>query len=72
MRKAVRQKDKKWALDVFDRAPYITMSMVRPNGTPYGLFILVAPVYLKARVSPCDQFQYSFLGGLSYLFRNLI
>lgn len=37
MRKAKRQKDKQWALDVFDKAPYVTVSMVRPDGTPYGL-----------------------------------
>lgn len=37
MRKASRQKDEKWALDVFDRSPYITVSMIRPDGTPYGL-----------------------------------
>lgn len=37
MRKANRRKDAQWALDVFDKAPYITISMVRPDGTPYGL-----------------------------------
>lgn len=37
MRKAKRQQTAEWALEVFDRAPYITMSMVRPDGTPYGL-----------------------------------
>ena len=37
MRKAARQKDEAWALDVFDRAPYITVSMTRPDGSPYGL-----------------------------------
>ncbi len=26
-----------WAFEVFDRAPYVTVSMVRENGTPYGL-----------------------------------
>lgn len=26
-----------WAMDVFDRAPYVTVSMTRPDGTPYGL-----------------------------------
>ena len=24
-------------MDVFDRAPYVTVSMTRPDGTPYGL-----------------------------------
>ncbi|MDE7349826.1 MAG: pyridoxamine 5'-phosphate oxidase family protein [Muribaculaceae bacterium] len=37
MRKASRQKDAAWALEVFDRAPYVTVSMSRPDGTPYGL-----------------------------------
>ncbi len=37
MRKAKRQRDPEWAMEVFDRAPYVTVSMVRPDGTPYGL-----------------------------------
>lgn len=37
MRKANRQKDAQWAMEVFDRAPYVTVSMIRPDGTPYGL-----------------------------------
>lgn len=37
MRKASRQKDADWALEVFDKAPFVTVSMVRPDGTPYGL-----------------------------------
>lgn len=37
MRKASRQKDAAWALEVFDKAPYVTVSMSRPDGTPYGL-----------------------------------
>lgn len=37
MRKASRQQTAEWALDVFDRAPYVTVSMMRPDGTPYGL-----------------------------------
>lgn len=42
MRKANRQKDAGWALEVFDKAPYITVSMVRPDGTPYGLPLSLA------------------------------
>ena len=30
-------KDAGWAFEVFDKAPYVTVSMVRPDGTPYGL-----------------------------------
>lgn len=41
MRKANRQKDAEWALEVFDKAPYMTLSMTRPDGTPYGLPINV-------------------------------
>ena len=37
MRKASRQKDAAWALEVFGKAPYVTVSMTRPDGTPYGL-----------------------------------
>ena len=37
MRKSKRERDAVWAFEVFDRAPYITVSMIRPDGTPYGL-----------------------------------
>lgn len=37
MRKSNRERDAVWALKVFDNAPYITVSMTRPDGTPYGL-----------------------------------
>ena len=37
MRKASRRRDEEWALEVFDRAPYVTVSMTRPDGSPYGL-----------------------------------
>lgn len=37
MRKASRRQDADWALEVFDKAPYVTVSMSRPDGTPYGL-----------------------------------
>lgn len=37
MRKASRQQRAEWAMQVFDRAPYVTVSMSRPDGTPYGL-----------------------------------
>lgn len=37
MRKASRQKGSEWALEVFDKAPYVTVSMTRTDGTPYGL-----------------------------------
>lgn len=37
MRKSKRSRGAEWALEVFDKAPYITVSMTRPDGTPYGL-----------------------------------
>lgn len=37
MRKSYRAKDAEWAFGVFDKAPYVTVSMMRPDGTPYGL-----------------------------------
>jgi len=42
MRKASRRKDPEWALEVFDRAPYITLSLTRPDGTPYGVPLSMA------------------------------
>lgn len=42
MRRADRQKDAAWALEVFDKAPYITVSMTRPDGTPYGVPLSLA------------------------------
>lgn len=42
MRKASRQKDAAWALEVFDKAPYVTVSMTRPDGTPYGIPLSLA------------------------------
>lgn len=37
MRKVSRQQTAEWALSVFDKAPYVTVSMVRQDGTAYGL-----------------------------------
>lgn len=37
MRKIQREKSAEWALEVFDKAPFVTVSMMRPDGTPYGL-----------------------------------
>ena len=37
MRKESRQMSADWALEVFDKAPYITVSMSGTNGIPYGL-----------------------------------
>ena len=37
MRKSGRQRDEGFALSVFDKAPYITVGMMRPDGTPYAI-----------------------------------
>lgn len=37
MRKESRQMSAEWALEVFDKAPYITVSMSDEEGNPYGL-----------------------------------
>lgn len=37
MRKTDRQRDEQWAFDVFDKAPYITLSLTRDDGSPYGV-----------------------------------
>lgn len=37
MRKADRAHGPEWASEVFDKAPYVTVSMMRPDGTPYGV-----------------------------------
>jgi nitroimidazol reductase NimA-like FMN-containing flavoprotein (pyridoxamine 5'-phosphate oxidase superfamily) len=42
MRKASREMDAAFALEVLDKAPYITVSFVRPDGTPYGVPLSLA------------------------------
>ena len=42
MRKASRQMDAAFALEVLDKAPYVTVSFTRPDGTPYGLPLSLA------------------------------
>ncbi len=37
MRKDTRRLSSAEALEILDRAPFVTLSMVRPDGTPYGL-----------------------------------
>ena len=34
--------DATFALEVMDKAPYVTVSMMRPDGTPYGLPLSLA------------------------------
>ena len=42
MRKASREMDAAFAFEVLDKAPYITVSFVRPDGTPYGVPLSLA------------------------------
>ena len=37
MRRGEARRDSGWALEVFDKAPFVTLSMVRPDATPYGI-----------------------------------
>ena len=42
MRKASREMDATFALEVLDKAPYVTVSFTRPDGTPYGVPLSLA------------------------------
>lgn len=42
MRKASREMDAPFAFEVFDKAPYITVSFTRPDGGPYGVPLSLA------------------------------
>lgn len=42
MRKASREMDSAWALEVMRKAPYITVSFTRPDGTAYGVPLSLA------------------------------
>ena len=42
MRKASREMDAAFALEVLDKAPYVTFSFTRPDGTPYGVPLSLA------------------------------
>lgn len=44
MRKNNRRCNAEWALEVFDRAPFVTLSLVRPDGMPYGVPISIVRV----------------------------
>ena len=42
MRKASREMPAEWALEVMRRAPYITVSFIRKDGSAYGLPLSLA------------------------------
>lgn len=44
MRKKSREMDEVFAFEVFDKAPYITVSMTRPDGTAYGIPLSLARI----------------------------
>lgn len=42
MRRTDREKETVWALEVFDKAPYITVGMITPDGFPYNVPLSLA------------------------------
>lgn len=42
MRKASREMPAEWAYEIFDKAPYITVAMTEPDGTPYAVPLSMA------------------------------
>ena len=42
MRRTTREMDADFALEVLGKAPYVTMSMTRPDGTPYAVPLSLA------------------------------
>lgn len=57
MRKINRKRDAQWAFEVFDRAPYVTVSMIRRDGSPYGL-----PLSLVRNAANVFYFHCAFEG----------
>ena len=53
MRRADREMDAAFALEVFDKAPYITVSFTRPDGTPYGVPLSLARIDEKTFYFHC-------------------
>ena len=50
MRKASREMPTEWALEVMRKAPYITVSFTREDGTAYGLPLSLASAGEDGRV----------------------
>lgn len=50
MRKASREMPEEWALEVMRKAPYITVSFTREDGTAYGLPLSLASAGEDGRV----------------------
>ena len=62
MRKASREMDATFALEVLDKAPYVTISFTRPDGTPYGVPLSLARTDDKTFYFHC-ALEY-FIAGL--------
>ena len=44
MKKTSREMPSDWALDIMRKAPYVTVSFTRPDGTAYGVPLSLAPM----------------------------
>ena len=58
MRKASREMDATFAFEVLDKAPYVTVSFTRPDGSPYGVplsldCITANPIVALSAVTRC-------------------
>ena len=53
MRKASREMDATFALEVLDKAPFVTVSFTRPDGTPYGVPLSLARIDEKTFYFHC-------------------
>ena len=53
MRKASREMDSTFALEVLDKAPYVTVGMTRPDGSPYALPLSLARIRSKGENQDC-------------------
>ncbi|MBR1395564.1 MAG: pyridoxamine 5'-phosphate oxidase family protein [Prevotella sp.] len=60
MRKASRQMDATFALEVLDKAPYVTVSFTRPDGSPYGVPLSLARKATGRRAEPGNAGENTF------------
>ena len=55
MRRTTREMDASFALEVLGKAPYVTMSMTRPDGTPYAVPLSLAQADERTFYFHCAQ-----------------
>ena len=55
MRRTTREMDAAFALEVLGKAPYVTMSMTRPDGTPYAVPLSLAQADEQTFYFHCAQ-----------------